>query len=166
MMGLSERSIERSHRLISMQLSKGMHSYAPRLSLVGRMPEIQNRIAAEPRFCEQLAHHAADVSHTLRTAEILAISRHPNCMAILVANALPGRSCDHLPIIRDIVYRLDTHVQYFDFEVVVAPPAPPRRFPVASAVADVGLGSAAGPLCFSSFANLESMFFDQFSRVV
>ncbi len=126
---ISERRAERAHRLMSLELSRAMASHAPRLSLQGRLPEIERLLHLDPAFLERLAGHASTVAHTASAASVLGLSRHPDCVAAFGGVPSAGRSSEHLPAVRDVIYRLDLVTQQMDLEAL-APPPPPSR-PVA-----------------------------------
>jgi hypothetical protein len=121
---LSERAVERKHRLMSMETSRAYHSGAPSLSLRERMPEVQQLLSKKPEFLTELSNWCSRVYHPVAALRTLGLASHPDILRARGNGALLGTSREHAAIAKSVVYHIDLHSQH----LVVAfniPPAPP-----------------------------------------
>ena len=113
---LSERPVEGLHRQTKLTgRSRPSHS-VPLMSLMQRMPEIQAKIAAQPRF----VHDLAGLCHQLRNNQLcvssLCLQAHPS-----IASVQGSRNKFRHPLLARIIYHADPFTLY-----AAAPPVLPN----------------------------------------
>lgn len=118
-LSVSERKVERKHRMISMGLSRAPAAGIAALSLTERLPELQNALSEEPSIMQILAEHCDVVYNPLSAARYLGFGRHPALSKVFTASGEKSEGWEGGKLVKEVVYHLDTYTQHLDLESAV-----------------------------------------------
>ncbi len=144
---MSERPVERKHRMISMELGRAYYVGAPRLSLRERAPKLAAILTQHPEAIYDLARICDEMYHPVCAAQRLGLSNHPSCREAFGAQIDLGPTGVHSKTVKEVVYHLDMFSQNMVLDIVDAPgpPAPRPEGKLLPGAPGAGVGSSAGP---------------------
>lgn len=128
---VSERPVERKHRMVAIALDRAYNLSAPLISLQERLPAIKRFLGKDPSRLEQLAVNCERSYHPLQALRALGFQQHPSVEHAFRGGGLLGPGGDYSTHAKQVIYRLDTYAQHRDLEGTVPPhgpgPRPSRR---------------------------------------
>lgn len=127
----TERSVERIHRIVSLELSRASHASASSLSLAERGHELEAYIAKDPDALTSLGELCRLTYHPVSLVRALNLHLHPD-IAEQAGRAFLGSNPVYHSVVKSIVYRCDAVSQNAVLEHLFndgPPPPPPPPLP-------------------------------------
>lgn len=122
---LSERAVERKHRMLSLECSRALHAGVASLSLLQRLPRIQRLLSSHPELLADLAQRCSQMYHPVCALRSLGLSQHPRVRDACRCNMPMGSTHEHTVEAKKVVYHLDSWIQRLDLEASMQPPSLP-----------------------------------------